>query len=66
MARNDLNITVDVGISIPVEQAERALKIVEWFLNDNREEDVIEEKKPDGSITLKFKRYQERNCNYDK
>lgn len=54
MASNEFKVTVDVGLGIPVEQAERALKIVEWFLNDNSNIDAIGERQLDGSIKLKF------------
>lgn len=53
MKCDELNVTIDVKVGIPVEQAERALKIVEWFLNDNSNYRIAYEKN-DGSVNMKF------------
>ena len=44
MAKN-IDLTVDVKVNVDLENAERALRVIEWFLNDNNDYRIIEGKR---------------------
>lgn len=39
------DLTVDVKVNVDLENAERALRVIEWFLNDNKDYHIIEGKR---------------------
>lgn len=50
MSKTELSIDVNVQVTISKEQAEKALRIVEWFLNDNKQYRLKEYKDYDKTV----------------
>ena len=48
-----VEVLVKTRVSVSKEDAERALKIVEWYMNDSRSE-ICNMQKTDGTIELRF------------